>query len=498
MRLLTSNAKIVLRDLGLLVQVVSLMAFLSVGVALAFGEYFAIGPLLITVGISLVVGLGLYFGFRGAGETTLAHGLIIAAVGWLSVSLLGALPFYLIARQPQVGSIPTVAHFAEPLNALFEAVSGYTATGLTMALRPEELPRTLQWWRSFMEWIGGVGVIVLTLTVVAGPRAHLLYYAEARQEKIHPSIRSTVRTIWWIYLLYTGVSILLLRAAGMPWWDAVNHGMTGIATGGFSTRSGSIGSYGSLALELVLLPVMVLGALSFAVHYQLLRERKPGVIWADGQSRWLLLLLMGGLALLALENLLHLRLPALEGLRRSSFQWVSALTTTGFQTADICRWSEAAKLLLTLAMVLGGAAGSTAGGIKLIRTIVLVRGLRWRLRKLISPPDVLVKFRLGGHSLTDEEATSRLVDAALLLLLWGLFLALGVLILLHLVPSEYSLSDVLFEVASAQSNVGLSVGITHPELPEMAKLILCFSMWIGRLEIIPVLMLLRSLFVGLD
>lgn len=497
------NAPIVLRDLGLLLQVVSLMALLSIVVALFFREYEAIAPLLITAGFTFILGFGAFWGCRRAGEPTLAHGMVISALGWLIVPLFGALPIYLIslklvqAQGPEAAQ--TLLHFTSPVNAFFEGMSGFTGTGLTMALRPEELPRTLQWWRSFMQWIGGVGVILFMLALVTGPGAHTLYYAEARQEKIHPSIRSTVRTIWWIFLLYTAGSALLFWAVGIPPWDALNHAMTALATGGFSTHADSIAYYNSLKIELATILVMLLGALSFAVHYQVLRSRKFNAYFEDPQSRWLLILAAAGAILLALEGLL--RLPAALAFRRAAFQFASALCTAGLQSvtsAELKGMSETGKLLLALAMVLGAAAGSTGGGLKMIRVITLACGVRWHLRRLVSPRDILVPFHLGKQALKEEEAYARLTEAGILFILWWLFLAVGVVVLLHTVSGDYSLGDLIFEVASAQGNVGLSTGLTGPGLPAAAKLMLCFNMWLGRLEIIPILLFLRAVFRGLD
>lgn len=500
LKILSENFRIISRDLGLVIQVVGVMALLSLAIPLIFEEYYALMPLLITAGLSFGVGMGIYWAFRGAGETTLKHGLIIASLGWLLVALLGSLPFYLIAMKlsAQVGTPQTVLNFTRPLNAIFESVAGYTGTGLTMTANESELPRVLQWWRSFIEWVGGVGVIVLMLSIISGPgrSAFSLYYSEARSERIHPSVRSTVRTIWWIFILYTICSVILLWIARMPLWDAVNHAMTGISTGGFSVADDSIASYNSPWIELALLPVMAFGAISFAVHYEMLRGRKVRKLWQDAQTGWFLVMLIFGVLFLAAENLL--KLEPLLAIRSAAFQFISGMTCTGFQTADLHQWSSTAKLLISAGMVLGGAAGSTAGGIKVIRIVILGKGIGWRLKRLISPPDALVRFKLGKTSFSDEEASSRLVDAALITTLWLICLGLGVVVLLHTVPDTFSLSDVIFEVASAQGNVGLSTGVTGPDMSTVAKITLCFNMWIGRLEIIPVMVLLRSFFVGVD
>jgi len=495
------DLKTILRDLGLLVPVVGVMAILSLAVPVVFHESFAFLPLLITAGTSFGLGAILYFPFRGAGETKLKHGMVIAAFGWLLVALLVSLPFVLTAVLARSASsaFPSLTYFRDPASAFFESISGYTGTGLTMVARADLLPHTIQWWRSFTEWIGGMGVIVLMLTILAGPRpgaaTYSLYYAEARGEKIHPSIVSTLRTMWWIFLLYTFISVVMLWGAGMPIWDAVNHAMTGISTGGFSVTANSIASYHSVTIELVLLPIMIFGAISFAVHYELMRGN-AAILIKDVQTRWLLLLLAAGSLFLGLEN--SLALGPVRALRDSAFQFVSAMTCTGFQTVDIRSWSDTAKLVLAAGMVFGGAAGSTAGGIKVIRMIILMKGVQWRFRRIISPRGAIVPFRIGPTVVDQAEVGQRLEDASLITFLWLVFLMLGVIVLLHTSPPGFTLSDVIFEVASAQGNVGLSVGITSPTMPILSKLALCFNMWIGRLEIIPVLMLIRAIFRGIQ
>ncbi len=491
---------IILRDLGLLIPVVGIMATISLLVPLAFGERFAFAPLAITAGISFALGAALYFPFRNAGEAELKHGMIIAALGWLLVAALGSLPFVLTALFAEAhGASETLLHFKNPANAFFEAISGYTGTGLTMAARADLLPKTLQWWRSFTEWIGGMGVIVLMLAILAGPRPgaarHSLYYAEARGEKIHPSITSTLRTMWWIFLLYTFISVVALWGAGMPIWESINHAMTGVSTGGFSVTDNSIATYNSIAIELVLIPIMLLGAISFAVHYEMIRG-KGRILWEDFQTRWFLAIVLIGIACLTLENLLVI--GGTEAVRHSAFQLVSAVTCTGFQSVDLGLWSPTGKLLLAAAMFVGGAAGSTAGGIKIMRMLILLKGVQWRFRKIVSPRQAIVPFRFGVSTIDESEVGQRLEDASLITFLWLIFLGLGIVILLHTVSRDYTLSDVVFEVASAQGNVGLSVGITQPAMSLASKLTLCFNMWIGRLEIIPVLMLARALFRGVQ
>lgn len=491
------------RDLGRILIALAGLVLASILVPLAWGEYYAIPGLLASGVVALVLGWSLSRRFADAREPGKFHGMVIAASGWFLVAVFGSLPFLAIAwtvalapgwlSTPEM--TPTLAAFLSPLNAVFESMSGFTGTGLTMADRESVLPRTLQWWRSFTEWVGGVGVIVLTTAILAraGSGSLTLYESEARSEKIHPSVVSTVRTIWWIFVLFTLLSIVALWLVGMPLWHAINHAMTGLSTGGFSVTDESIATYDSPLIDAALIPVMIAGSIAFPVHYLVLRGDLVA-IYRDAQTRWLL---GGFLSLaLALSALLYFEgayETAGEALRFGVFQFVSAATCTGFQTANDLgiRWSPLAQLTISAGMVVGAAAGSTAGGIKLIRLITLLKGTAYRIGDVFYPQSAVRHLRIGGRDLNDTAASREFEEAAIIALLWFAFLGAGLVLLLLSVPDP--LENVLFEVASAQGNVGLSAGITGPDMPTVAKVTFLFNMWIGRLEIIPVLVLLRTL-----
>jgi len=486
---------VILRELGVLVSIVGVMAICAIPVSLYFGEHYALWPVLATAGASFILSGSLFLPFREVSEElTVRTSMVIAAGGWVLISLVGSLPFLFIAinLSPSPGISQTVLHFLDPLNGFFESVAGFTGTGLTMVVREDLLPRTLQWWRSLTQWVGGVGVIVLAITILSRPgtSSYNLYFSEAREEKTHPSVISTVRTIWWIILLYTVVSALALWVAGMPVWDSINHAMTGITTGGFSVTDRSIASYQSPLIEAVLMPIMLFGAISFAFHYQMLTG-KIRKIKEDLQTKWLVLISLLGVALVTVSRLSEG--VTLGFFRNSSFQFISAISCTGFQTADIGTWGATGQMLMVAGMVVGGAAGSTAGGIKILRTVLIAKGIGWQFKRLVASPNELLKFDFGSKKLDEEEATSRFLSVATVALLWVAFLFTGVVLLDLTAPENFTLAEVLFEVASAQGNVGLSTGITGPEMAQVNKLILSFHMWIGRLEIIPVLFFLRSL-----
>ncbi|AAG19635.1 MULTISPECIES: TrkH family potassium uptake protein [Halobacterium] len=525
------------RDLGRMLEALAGLIFVSVLVPLVWGEFWVVPAMVVSGLIPLVVGLTLRRTFEHAADPGRLHGMMIAASGWFLVAAFGSVPFLLAAWTAQLDpgmldvparfTVPgtrtfsTLAAFQNPLNGFFESMSGFTGTGLTMADNEAALPHTLQWWRSFIEWVGGVGVIVLTTAILARPGSGslTLYESEARSEKIHPSIVSTVRTIWWIFLLFTFFSILLLWIAGMPMWDAINHAMTGLATGGFSITDNSIATYGSAAIDFALIPVMVLGSIAFPIHYLVLQGDLRN-LYTDLQTRWVFGFFALGTALLTAVLLqqgyyvtesvavagvvLHGSAATLfQTVRYALFQFVSAASCTGFQTAGALGsgWTAPAQLTVAFGMVVGAAAGSTVGGIKLIRLLTLVKGILFRIRGVFYPSDAVRTFRLDGRALSDTEAAQEFEEAAIITFLWLVFLGVAAFVFMLAIPmgpDAYTVENVLFEVASAQGNVGLSSGITGPGMPTVTKAMFLFNMWIGRLEIIPVLVLLRGLFSTLE
>ncbi|MFB6093818.1 MAG: TrkH family potassium uptake protein [Halanaeroarchaeum sp.] len=504
------------RDVGRILMALGGLLYASLVVPLAWGEFFAVPALLVSGTLPLALGWGLSRRYRDAETPAKRHGMLVAALGWFAVAVFGAVPFLLVAWtvavDPTLLSIPTrspaatrtLAAFRHPLNALFESMSGFTGTGLTMTREESTLPHTLQWWRSLTEWIGGVGVIVLTTAVLSRPGSGslTLYESEARSRKIHPSVVSTVRTIWWIFLLFTLVSIIALWLAGMPAWDSINHAMTGLSTGGFSVTDASIGTYDSATIDFVLVPIMAAGSIAFPVHYLLLRGELEN-FYRDLQTRWVIGLFAAGTAVLSAILLLRDTYETgFAAFRYALFQFVSAMSCAGFQTAvdattvALGTWPTTAQLLFAGAMVIGGAAGSTVGGIKVIRAVTLLEGVRHRIGGVFVPGSAVRRLTIGDRRLGEHEADAEFSEAAIVALLWIAFLVLGTVVLLWVLPPDaYTLENVLLEVASAQGNVGLSTGITGPEMHPLAKVTFLFNMWIGRLEIIPVLVLLRSVFV---
>lgn len=481
--------KTVLRDVGLFLHIPAFMAVVSIPICLLTNETYAIVPFLICAVASLVTGQLLYRLNQAEANARIPYAMITAALGWLLLPLFASIPIFMVANVPDLAPdfSTTILEFRNPWNAIFEAFSGFTSTGLSMAFNYSELPRILQWWRSLIGWIGGVGVIVLVISILdPSTEPDQLYNAEGRNQKIGLTVSKTVKNIWWIYLLYTVGSIFLFRIVGMTWWEALNHGMTGISTAGFTVTENSIGSYG-VAVKLAAIVVMILGAISFSNHYQFLRRRKLSAFWSDDQHQALwIILILGTLFLWGFNRLAFTNVPVVDIL----FQWSSAVSTCGYSTVSVKSWDGGAKLLMTLAMLIGGAAGSTAGGIKLSRFVTVFKAIIWRFRRISLLPHEMMRYEHDGKVIKESEANRRVEAAAVLAILWLGIVTVGIFILQYLKLPTYDLIDVIFEVASATSGVGISTGITHPDLPWLGKLTLICLMWIGRLEIIPVLLLL--------
>ncbi len=455
-------------SLGLISQSISVPFFLQVFVSLIFSDYKFV-PIFLALGLALL-GLGrllVHFGIES--PFTLSDAMKTSTLAWLLISLFGAIP---------------LLYDLSFIDAYFEAASAWTGTGLTMFLYPENLPKTLLFWRALMQWIGGMGVLLLAIGILIRPgvAASKLYRAEARTEKLKPSLITTAKMVWKIYVIFTIIGIFSLYLVGMSLFDSITHCMTGLGTGGMSTHSESIGYFDSAQIEMVLLFLMFLGATNFTVIYKALSKKSFRTFIEDKQVQAMFFLIVISVFILH-YSCSH------EGVRDSVFQVTSAVTCTGFNTVDIGSLPDFTKFLLIPLMIVGGGAGSTAGGIKIIRLILVIKIAHYYIKKASLPQSAVISIKISHKAIAKEEAD----EAASYFLTYILIFILGSLFITNLGNSAI---DSTFEFSSAMGNVGLSTGITSPDLHPTGKIVLIFGMFLGRLEIIPIVVLMRSIIKG--
>ncbi|MCK4934073.1 MAG: TrkH family potassium uptake protein [Simkaniaceae bacterium] len=490
------NFKAVFGNIGLLIHIPAIMALISLPICFIFKEYYACIPLLVTAAIGIGIGQLLYQVFFKKQTPHLWDAMIIASVSWLLCSIIGALPLFWIAN-----AMPSSAtnELTNVTNALFEAFSGFTSTGLTMLKFPENLPHTIQWWRSLMQWIGGLGLMVFILSLThLSKEGYQLYYAEAHTEKIGKNVKSTSQVIWGIYILYTLFGILLFLLLKMPLWEAINHTMTLISTGGFSILNTKFQNY-SAAIQLAGIVLMILGAINFAVHYHVIREGKIQALWKNAQQRhfyaiiFLGAALIYGLSLFSGEKIQPIQL---------FFEWTSAITTCGLSVIPLSDFKQISILLLIMAMFAGACAGSTAGGLKIQRLMHLFSGILLRIKTIMREKEksILKAYEASTPKseepkeveLAGQKKIETLYAAGILFFAWTLTLMIGWFFMLFWAP-ERSAFETLFDVISAMSNAGLTSGIINSEFHPLGKYLFMGLMWLGRLEIIPALILILSI-----
>lgn len=469
------NIPIVGRVLGFLVFFVGLF----MAVPALFAWYHGgddLPAILLSSGLTVALGSVLVLVFRPKGELLVRDSFAIVALGWLLASAFGALPFHLSGY---------VNSFAD---AFFESMSGFTTTGATILVRVEDLPHGLLFWRSLTHWLGGMGIIVLSLAILpmTGVAGTQLYKAEIpgpTPDKIAPRVRQTAKTLWGVYVLLSVLETLLLLGGGLNLHEALCQTFGTMATGGFSTRTASIAGFHSLYVEVVVIVFMLLAGMNFTLHYHSLRG-KPSVYWKSEEFRFYLGIVSVFAALLTVNNLLVGAYKPGEAARHSIFQTVSITTTTGFTTADFGGWSSSAQLILLFLMLVGGCAGSTGGSIKVLRVMIILKHGLVELKKTLHP-----------HAVIPVRVDRRTVSPGVIINILGfMFLYLGLLILstLAMTLMGLDLTTAFSSVTASIGNVGPGLGGVGPaanyqHIPLAGKWLLSFCMLAGRLEIYTVL-----------
>jgi len=459
---------LIAKPMGMIMVGIGIVIMLPLIIALIYHENIFY-EFIVFGGISIFIGFLLNRIPSNYKELKIRHGMIIAGLAWLWAALIGG--FCLM--------FSTNIDF---LNAYFESMSAWSGSGLTIYLDVQILPKSILFLRSLMQWIGGLGVVLMVIGVLIRPgtAAARLYKSEAREEKIKPSIISTVKTIWWIYIFYTVLGIVLYILAGMSLFDAINNTLTNLSTGGMSINNNNIGAYNSDIITIITIILMTIGGTSFLVHYRALKGKVLDV-FRDVQFQAMIIIVVV-FSVLLIVNTNFTSLNAI-------FYVVSALSCTGSNTLPVnamAAWIDYPKIILAIAMIIGMAAGSTTGGIKIIRVITLLKAIFWEMKKNISPIGSVIPRKIGGKSIGDNEIR----EAGMYAFIYLFFILVSSLVLMQY---GYGGVDSFFEVVSAQGNVGLSVGITSPTMPDVTEIFLIFNMWIGRIEIIPALVLLKLL-----
>ncbi|MFO7875044.1 MAG: TrkH family potassium uptake protein [Desulfovermiculus sp.] len=469
----------ILQVVGLIVLFVGLTMLLPLGFSLTAKDGTAVSFIQAML-LSIAVGGGLFLVFRTDRGHTVTHreGMCIVTLGWAGAGLFGALPFYLS------GSIPGLT------DCVFETFSGFTTTGSTILGDIESLPSSILMWRSQTQWLGGMGIVLLSLAILPflGVGGMQLYKAEVpgpTPDKLRPRVKDTARLLWQVYLLLSALEFLFLLAGGMSFFDSLSHTFTTMPTGGFSPKSASIGHYDSVYFDLVITFFMFMAGVNFALHFQLLR-RNPSAWWRSPEFRFYLLVTLGVTLIVTLCIYGSVYSSLGQALRYSLFQVVSIFTTTGYGTADYELWGPLAQFLLLLCMIVGGSAGSTAGGVKCMRLIILIKQAQRELMRLVHPRAV-VPVKLGGKIVSDE-ILSGVVGFFLL------YLALAALAMCILAASGVDLLTTIGAVIACISNIGPGLGQVGPtdnfgHLPDLGKWVLTFCMLLGRLEIYTVIVL---------
>lgn len=481
------NYRLVLRVMGSLVLIESIILLAICLIPLIYGEndayYF-----LQTSGICLVFGvLALFLGRNPSSNIGKREGSVIVTFTWIIFTLFGLLPLWLS------GSIPSFT------DAFFETMSGFTTTGASILNNIEELSHGMLFWRSFTHWIGGLGIIVISLALlpVFGVSGTQLFAAETTgptKDKIHPKINETAKRLFAIYIALTLSETVLLKLGGMIWFDALCQSFATIATGGFSTKQASIGYWDSGYIQYIITLFMILSGINFSLYYFGLKN-KWQKIRENEELRYYLIVLFAFAIIVALSLVDFSKVQSFQTLekawRDALFTVTSLMTTTGFVTADYMFWKPLTWVILLIVMLTGASAGSTSGGIKMIRVVISAKAIYYEFKRLIHP-NAVFPVRYSKH-LVREDIVTRVLAFTLLYLVVAAF---GILVL---AISGMEFQESIGGLITCLGGVGPGLGLVGPAgnfsyIPDFSKWFLSFIMLIGRLELFTVLLLFTPAF----
>ncbi len=486
------------RTIGRFVGFLLLLCGVMMSISMVF-SFFETKPLMwgfvISTLLNIGIGLGMWLWGRQVKPTIKKRdGFLIVALGWVAMTTFGALPYLL------TDSIPSIT------DAIFESVSGFSTTGASILNDIESLPKSILFWRSMTHWIGGMGIIVLTIAILPflGVGGFQLFAAEApgpTADKLHPRITETAQALWVTYLILTLLEAILLWMGGMTVFDAINHAMATMATGGFSTKNASILYWDDNPfIQYVITIFMFLAGTNFALNYFALRGQFKKM-WNNEEFRLYTKVTVIITLIVTLSIVLFTGTSEVEyAFRQSIFQVISIITTTGFVSADYTSWSPFVTLVFFLLFFTGGSAGSTAGGVKIVRHALIFKNSVLEMKRLIHPRAV-IPVRFNGKAVAPDIISKVLAFFLLYIIIWG---TASVIMGLILSIDGGESREQIFEtsmgaVIACLGNIGPAIGDVGPvdnfaHLPKVAKWFLSFLMILGRLEIFTVLVLFSPYF----
>jgi trk system potassium uptake protein TrkH len=468
-------------DMGLIFEFLGVVSLLPFLVLVIYREWALVLPMATAPLVFLLLGYVISHIPHQDIEPSSSVTIAALALSWLAIALIGSLPFVFGLHMSYVDSV-------------FEAMSGWTGTGFTMITSLETTPKTLLFWRSFTQWIGGIGIIVFGISLRRKTRISLfrLYKAEGREDELVPASVSSSRRMWMIYLVLTFAFTGLVMLSGIPLWDSLNLVMVAIATGGFTLHAGGLGYYNNPLLEALLIPVMLAGAIPFKIFFFLYHGKVMNML-RDPVVRILLLIVLAGSLITSLDLYIFGSLPITTALRQGVFTAVSGLCTCGLQNSNPHYWAAIPIAVVAMLMFIGGAMGSSAGGVKVNRVMLVYDGVRWWFRRFFVSSRVLIPLKSGGRTLSKESSEMAISKNLLVIGMYLITIFIATIVTLHLYITSFRLEEVVFELVSALSNAGLSVGFITAASPVSIKWIFILLMWLGRLEIVPVIIIILAI-----
>lgn len=474
------NIRAIFHYIGHILRIEALLFLPSIGIAVFRRDTSSAYAFLIAFVVTLVAGQCLLFAKPHDRSIHAKESFVIVTLGWIALSIFGCLPFIIS------GYIPSF------VDALFETISGFTTTGSTILTDVEALPYSLLFWRSFTHWIGGMGVLVFMLAIVpqskgSGDSLHIMRAESPGPQvgKLVPKLRFTARILYAIYLVLTVTEVIMLCAGGMSLFDSLIHSFGSAGTGGFSNMNLSVGHYNNPYFDIVIGVFMMLFGVNFTIYYRILCGNFKDV-WKDEELRLYLGIMLGSSLLISLNIMPLFDNNFATAFRHGFFQVSTIMTTTGYSSTDFNLWPEFSRMMLLGLMIVGASAGSTGGGMKVVRVLMLGKSIRGTLQRLLHPNSVKV-MRMNGQRV--EDGVMHSVYSFLVC-----YIGVAAVSMLIVSLDNFDTTTTVSAVISCLNNVGPGLNAVGPmenfsSLSALSKLVLSLDMLLGRLEIFPIIML---------